>query len=48
MNTSGPGADSGGSSTWDNPSWSSSLSDSSLSRPDEEPPNPWSREGSCG
>ena len=46
MSTSGPGDDRGGSSAWDNPSWSSSLSDSSLSRPDEEPPNPWSREGS--
>lgn len=44
MNNSGPGPDPRGSS-WDNPSWSSSLSDSSLSR-DEEPPNPWSREGS--
>jgi uncharacterized protein DUF4190 len=47
MSTSGPGDDSRGSS-WDNPSWSSSLSDSSLSRPDEQPPNPWSREGSSG
>lgn len=46
MSNPGPGDDGRGSSTWDNPSWSSSLSDSSLSRPDEEPPNPWSREGS--
>ena len=45
MSNSGPGADPSGSSEWDNPSWSSSLSDSSLSRPDEEPPSPWSREG---
>lgn len=43
MSEPGPGADSRG-STWDNPSWSSSLSDSSLSgRPDDPPPNPWSR-----
>ena len=46
MNSSAPGANSGGSSGWDNPSWSSSLSDSSLSRPDEQPPNPFSREAS--
>ena len=46
MSNSGPGDDPRGSSAWDNPSWSSSLSDSSLSRPDEQPPNPWSREGS--
>ncbi len=40
----GSGADSRA-STWDNPSWSSSLSDSSLSgRPEEQPPNPWSRQ----
>jgi hypothetical protein len=45
MSNSGPG-DQRGSSEWDNPAWSSSLSDSSLSRPDEQPPNPWSREGS--
>jgi Domain of unknown function (DUF4190) len=47
MSTSGPGDDARGSSEWDNPSWSSSLSDSSLSRPGEQPPNPWSREGSA-
>ena len=45
MSTSGPGDDSRGSS-WDNPSWWSSQSDSSPSRPEEQPPNPWSREGS--
>lgn len=45
MSNSGPGPDPRGSS-WDNPSWPTSLSDSSLSRPDEQPPNPWSREGS--
>ena len=48
MSNSGAGADPRGSSEWDNPSWSSSLSESSLSRPDEEPPSPWSREGSSG
>jgi len=46
MTNSGPGAGSRGSSEWDNPSWSSSPSDGSLSRPEEQPPNPWSREGS--
>jgi hypothetical protein len=46
MTNSGPGADSRGSSEWDNPSWSSSPPDDSLSRPEEQPPNPWSREGS--
>jgi uncharacterized protein DUF4190 len=54
MSNSGPGADPRGSSDWDNPSWSSSpstgsggaLSDSALNRPDEQPPNPWSRQGS--
>lgn len=46
MSEAGPGADSAG-STWDNPSWSSSRSDSSLSdRSDDQPPNPWSRQAS--
>jgi len=44
MSNSGPGDDTRGPSAWDDPSWSSSLSDSSLSRPDEDPPSPWSRE----
>lgn len=46
MSETGPGADPRG-STWDNPSWSSSLSDSSLSgRSEEQPPDPWSRQAS--
>lgn len=46
MSTTGPGSDRG-SSAEDNASWPSSLSNSSLSRPDgDQPPNPWSREGS--
>ena len=45
MSNSGPGDDTRGSSAWDNPSWSSSHSDHDLSRPDQDPPNPWSREG---
>jgi hypothetical protein len=35
MTETGPGADPRG-STWDNPSWSS--------KPEEQPPNPWSRQ----
>lgn len=45
MSDSGPGADPRG-SNWDNPSWSSSPSDGSRPMPDEQPPNPWSRQAS--